>query len=613
MTVRFVYRVCLLALFALTGCNDEVTRTQLTFALSAPASLQSSINSLAVTVRSSERGDQMQTYKKSQLDWPVEIVVLPAAGNKSRDAITLLISALAADGTSLAEVRANGTFSPERLTRVEVTLDGPPVQGDDGGAPPPVDGGTPTDDAGQQTEQDSGNGEPPPENCKTKNTKIKCDDGNACNGKETCNPDSPNADTNGCVMSDSPVSCPNDMTCDSATGECSTCLKKADGDGDGINSIACGGKDCDDTDPTIAPGKPEKCNNKDDDCDGVRDGTAADTDPTCTSKAPTGGSAYCSAGACAFKCTVATQEIVNGVCTDPVIMCPAGTPCAPGTCSGGNPNYTCTCPAGYRTGVGMSHCVPVGVPTRTIGFETTCEGAAIPGTFDASGLKPIQSNLYASCGPTITSGSLPTLPQLAKPAVAIAGMTDTTVLVVTQDASSTTMANSQLSLLFGVAVVQIEFDILDIDKFAGLQVATLYKGAMTAMQPALVAPVAPSKQVHIKYLAPAGPADQVLITYAPMAATDQLYIDQLAYRVGGCGDGVVEGSEACDDMNLVQCDGCDNACAAAAGGCLNKTACVAPGAASADGCTICNASVVAPVGGDKPMSKNPSAPVSCGP
>jgi hypothetical protein len=44
-----------------------------------------------------------------------------------------------------------------------------------------------------------------------------------------------------------------------------------DGDGDGYQDIACGGNDCDDTDPSIKPGATEVCGDGvDNDCDGLK-------------------------------------------------------------------------------------------------------------------------------------------------------------------------------------------------------------------------------------------------------------------------------------------------------------------------------------------------------
>ena len=49
------------------------------------------------------------------------------------------------------------------------------------------------------------------------------------------------------------------------------CFSDADQDGDGFGTT-----DCDDTDPTIYPNAPERCNDIDDDCDGVVDDNATD-------------------------------------------------------------------------------------------------------------------------------------------------------------------------------------------------------------------------------------------------------------------------------------------------------------------------------------------------
>jgi len=51
-----------------------------------------------------------------------------------------------------------------------------------------------------------------------------------------------------------------------------------DADGDGYTDIACGGTDCDDTDPNVHPGAVEVCDGKDTNCDGVRWQTDYDRD-----------------------------------------------------------------------------------------------------------------------------------------------------------------------------------------------------------------------------------------------------------------------------------------------------------------------------------------------
>lgn len=82
-----------------------------------------------------------------------------------------------------------------------------------------------------------------------------CDDGDPCNGQEQCR-------STACVAG-TPIDC---------------ACADPDVDGDGSDSMACGGLDCDDADPGRAPGSPEICDlgDKDEDCDpatyGTRDG-----------------------------------------------------------------------------------------------------------------------------------------------------------------------------------------------------------------------------------------------------------------------------------------------------------------------------------------------------
>jgi len=75
---------------------------------------------------------------------------------------------------------------------------------------------------------------------------------------------------------------PIEVTCNAATTlentgiSFSTC---SDGDGDGFNDEACGGADCDDTDPAINPTAAETCDNAiDEDCSGAADVSDGDAD-----------------------------------------------------------------------------------------------------------------------------------------------------------------------------------------------------------------------------------------------------------------------------------------------------------------------------------------------
>jgi cysteine-rich repeat protein len=90
---------------------------------------------------------------------------------------------------------------------------------------------------------------------------------------------------------------------------------------------------------------------------------------------------------------------------------------------------------------------------------------------------------------------------------------------------------------------------------------------------AMPAPGVGSKKVGFMQTS-STPIDRVTLTYTPLPAalTDSFYVDQLSFRVAGCGDKVVDmvAGEACDDGNAVQCDGCDNACA------VSPASCTAP-------------------------------------
>ena len=67
----------------------------------------------------------------------------------------------------------------------------------------------------------------------------------------------------------------NDMGAYGGPGACDWCW---DHDGDGYDSEACGGSDCDDSDPEVYPGAEELCDGKDTDCDGAVPDDEADGD-----------------------------------------------------------------------------------------------------------------------------------------------------------------------------------------------------------------------------------------------------------------------------------------------------------------------------------------------
>jgi len=115
------------------------------------------------------------------------------------------------------------------------------------------------------------------------------DDGGVCDimcppapcrqGERRCEADGRYAictgDDDGCLAWSAPLACRGDLTCDG--GQCVVADTCTDLDNDGFGfGGACAGLDCDDDDPTTHPAATERCDARDNDCDGaIDDGLAS--------------------------------------------------------------------------------------------------------------------------------------------------------------------------------------------------------------------------------------------------------------------------------------------------------------------------------------------------
>jgi hypothetical protein len=85
-----------------------------------------------------------------------------------------------------------------------------------------------------------------------------CADEVFCNGQEMCSPSHADADDRGCLSSTSPA-CGTGFLCDEGAATCTIDCSTPDPDGDGHDSVLCGGDDCDDQDADRFPGNVETC------------------------------------------------------------------------------------------------------------------------------------------------------------------------------------------------------------------------------------------------------------------------------------------------------------------------------------------------------------------
>jgi hypothetical protein len=169
-------------------------------------------------------------------------------------------------------------------------------------------------------------------------TDTDCDDGDLCNGVETCGtlrlcqPGTP-------VDCDDHVACTADA-CNPLDGSCSH--TPPDVDADTYADAACGGTDCDDRDALVHPGAVDACNGEDDNCDTVVDGGSV-----CAAM-PHADTATCVAGQCAPNCnpnwgdcdgilsngcdTLLTTLTNCGACAVPCDLARASESCSTGVC-----------------------------------------------------------------------------------------------------------------------------------------------------------------------------------------------------------------------------------------------------------------------------------------
>lgn len=158
-------------------------------------------------------------------------------------------------------------------------------------------------------------------------TASVCDDGQFCNGMETC---SSATSVPGTCQPGTVVDCNDSQTC--STDLCSNALAMCtytawDRDGDGYQDLNCLGlgTDCEDLDATIHPGATETCDGVDRNCDGFPNNHLRGNGQSCTS-----GSMCCNA-----TCTSGICTLPPATCRRTEALCTTSADCCSGRCAVG--------------------------------------------------------------------------------------------------------------------------------------------------------------------------------------------------------------------------------------------------------------------------------------